>query len=329
MTPRRERSELPKPARYLRGRPPEQRGGRREVRRSLARSRDTGSDDQNHTCPPELIDGQTVVSGTNESHLGSTCARIVQEYKIRLQVGEPRIIYLETVRRCAEGEARYIRQSGGLGNYGHVKIRVEPNDAGSGFEFVDAVKDGVVPRQYIEAAEQGIRGALHGGVVAGYEVVDVKATLFDGSYHDVDSNEMAFRIAGAMALQEAARRARPVLLEPVMVIELVVPEEYLGTVIADLNSRRGRVEGIEQRAGTRAIKANVPLSEMLGYETNLRSRMQGRLEYSTCFLRYGEAPSPGGGWEDDGAGVTVNKPKSPRAGSGSAAARLDTESDCL
>jgi elongation factor G len=275
----------------------------------------------------EGIDGWTVISGRDELHIESICTRIAQEYAVPLEVGEPQILYLETVRRCAEGEGRYIRQAGSSGNYGHVRIRLEPNEEGASFEFIDEVKDGVVPRRYIEAAEQGIRDALQGGAIEGYEVVDVRATLFDGSYDAVESNEMAFRIAGAMAFKEAARKAAPVLLEPVMALEVVIPEEYLGMVIGDLHARRGRIQGTEQRSGLQVIKAQVPLSEMLGYETNMRLRTAGRLEYSMHLHRYEEAPRPGGGRGEEGAGVTANKPRLPRTGSGSAAARLDTDAD--
>jgi elongation factor G len=289
--------------------------------------RDLSADDPMIPVSVEGVDGEAIIRGMNEPHLESICARIVQEYKVPLAVGELQIIYLETVRRCAEGEDRYIRQAGGLGNYGHVKVRVEPNEVGAGFDFVDEIKDGTVPRQYIEAAEQGIREALRGGVLAGYEVVDLKATLFDGSYHAVDSNEMAFRIAGAMAFKEAARRAGPVLLEPVMAVAVVTPEEYMGVVIGDLNARRGRIQGVEQGAGSRVIKANVPLSEMLGYGRSMRLQAQGTLEYSMQFLRYEEAPRPRDGWGEDGAGVTADRPKPPRAGSGSAVAMPDEDFD--
>jgi elongation factor G len=263
-------------------------------------------------------DGPTILSGMNELHLEVICDRLLREFKLQLDIGEPAVIYLETVRKSAEAEGKYIRHTGGSGNYGHVKIRVEPNEAGKGFEFINDIKGGVVPKEYIEPTEQGILEALQGGVLAGYEIVDVKATLFDGSYHEVDSNEMAFKIAGSMALKEAARKATPVLLEPVMSVEVVVPEEYMGTVIGDLNSRLGRIEGMEHRAGSQVIRALVPLAEMLGYGRDIRGY------YSIQFARYEAAPRRDefGG---DGAGVTANKPVRPKAGSGFAAARLYPE----
>ena len=240
-----------------------------------------------HTDPDS---GQTIISGMGELHLEIIVDRMMREYKVEANVGKPQVAYRETIRKKAEAEGKYIRQTGGSGNYGHVKIRVEPNEPGKGFEFVNDIKGGVVPKEYIKPTEQGIREALQGGVLAGYEIVDVKATLYDGSYHDVDSNEMAFKIAGSMAFKEAARKATPVLLEPVMSVEVVVPEEYMGTIIGDLNSRRGRIEGMEHRAGSQVIKANVPLSEMFGYATHMRSSTQGRANYSMHFNRYEEAP---------------------------------------
>ena len=211
--------------------------------------------------------GQTIISGMGELHLEIIVDRMMREYKVEANVGKPQVAYRETIRKSAEAEGKYIRQTGGSGNYGHVRIRLEPNEAGKGFEFINDIKGGVIPKEYIKPTEQGIKEALQGGILAGYEVVDVKATLYDGSYHDVDSNEMAFKIAGSMAFKEAARKASPVLLEPVMSVEVVVPEEYMGTIIGDLNSRRGRIEGMEHRAGSQVIKANVPLSEMFGYAT--------------------------------------------------------------
>src|SRR6202051_2183673 len=240
-----------------------------------------------HTDPDS---GQTIISGMGELHLEIIVDRMMREYKVEANVGKPQVAYRETIRKHSEAEGKYIRQTGGRGNYGHVKIRVEPNEPGKGFEFINDIKGGVVPKEYIKPTEQGIREALQGGVLAGYEIVDVKATLFDGSYHDVDSNEMVLKIAGSMAFKEAARKATPVLLEPVMSVEVVVPEEYMGTIIGDLNSRRGRIEGMEHRAGSQVIKANVPLSEMFGYATHMRSSTQGRANYSMHFNRYEEAP---------------------------------------
>jgi len=206
-------------------------------------------------------------------------------------VGKPQVAYRETIRKHAEAEGRHIRQTGGHGQYGHVKIRIEPLPAGGGFEFINEVTGGRVPREYIAPSEMGIKEALEGGILAGYPMSDVKVTLYDGSYHDVDSSELAFKIAGSMAFKEAARKAAPVLLEPVMAVEVVVPEEYMGDVIGDLNSRRGRIEGMELRGTTQIIKASVPLSEMFGYATELRSRTQGRGSFTMHFGRYEEVPS--------------------------------------
>ena len=234
--------------------------------------------------------GQTIISGMGELHLEIIVDRMMREFNVQANVGKPQVAYRETIRRKSEAEGKYIRQTGGSGQYGHVKIRIEPNEPGKGYEFVNDVVGGTVPREYIKPVDQGIKEAMEGGVLAGYEMVDVKATLYDGSYHEVDSNEMAFKIAGSMAFKEAARRASPVLLEPVMSVEVVVPEEYMGTIIGDLNSRRGRIEGIEHRAGSQVIKAMVPLAEMFGYATNMRSNTQGRATFSMHFAHYEEAP---------------------------------------
>jgi len=234
--------------------------------------------------------GQTIISGMGELHLEIIVDRMMREFNVQANVGKPQVAYRETIRRQSEAEGKYIRQTGGSGQYGHVKIRVEPNEPGKGYEFVNEIVGGTVPKEYIKPVDQGIKEAMEGGVLAGYEMVDVKATLYDGSYHEVDSNEMAFKIAGSMAFKEAARRASPVLLEPVMSVEVVVPEEYMGVIIGDLNSRRGRIEGIEHRAGSQVIKAMVPLAEMFGYATTMRSNTQGRATFSMHFSRYEEAP---------------------------------------
>jgi elongation factor G len=234
--------------------------------------------------------GQTIIEGMGELHLEIIVDRMMREFSVQANVGKPQVAYRETIRKQSEAEGKYIRQTGGSGQYGHVKIRIEPNEPGKGYEFVNDVVGGTVPREYIKPVEQGIREAMEGGVLAGYEMVDVKATLYDGSYHEVDSNEMAFKIAASMAFKEAARKASPVLLEPVMSVEVVVPEEFMGTIIGDLNSRRGRIEGIEHRAGSQVIKSMVPLSEMFGYATNMRSSTQGRATYSMHFARYEEVP---------------------------------------
>jgi elongation factor G len=200
------------------------------------------------------------------------------------------VAYRETIRKPSQAEGKFIRQTGGRGQYGHVKIKLEPQEPGKGYEFVNDIVGGSVPKEYIKPVDHGIREAMEGGVLAGYEMVDVKATLYDGSYHDVDSSEMAFKIAGSMAFKEAARKASPVLLEPVMSVEVVVPDEFMGDIIGDLNSRRGRVEAVEHRAGSQVIKAFVPLSEMFGYATDMRSRTQGRATFSMHFSRYEQAP---------------------------------------
>ncbi len=234
--------------------------------------------------------GQTIISGMGELHLEIIIDRMMREYKVEANVGKPQVAYRETIRRHAEAEGKYIRQTGGSGHYGHVKLRIDPNDMGKGFEFINEIKSGSVPREFFKPIEQGIRQAMEGGVLAGYEMVDIKATLYDGSYHEVDSDEMAFKIAASMGFKEAARKASPVLLEPIMQVEVVVPEEFMGTIIGDLNSRRGRIEGIDHRAGSQVIKALVPLAEMFGYATQMRSNTQGRATFSMHFAHYDEAP---------------------------------------
>jgi elongation factor G len=240
-----------------------------------------------HTDPDS---GQTIISGMGELHLEIIVDRMMREYKVEANVGKPQVAYRETIRKKSDGEGKYIRQTGGRGQYGHAKIHLEPQEPGVGYEFVNDIIGGSVPKEFIKPIDQGIREALEGGVLAGYEMVDVKATLYDGSYHDVDSNEMAFKIAGSMAFKEAARKASPVLLEPVMAVEVVTPEDYAGAIMGDLSSRRGRIEGMEHRAGSQVIKAIVPLAEMFGYATHMRSSTQGRAEYSMHFARYEEAP---------------------------------------
>jgi elongation factor G len=233
--------------------------------------------------------GQTIIEGMGELHLEIIIDRMMREFKVDANVGKPQVAYRETIRKNAEAEGKFIRQSGGRGQYGHVKLKIEPNP-GKGYEFVNDVSGGSIPKEFIKPVDEGIKEALEGGVLAGFEMVDVKAILYDGSYHDVDSNEMAFKIAGSMAVKEAARRASPVLLEPVMSVEVVVPEEFMGTIIGDLNARRGRIEGMEHRAGSQVIKAMVPLSDMFGYATQMRSNTQGRATFSMHFARYEEAP---------------------------------------
>jgi len=240
-----------------------------------------------HTDPDS---GQTIISGMGELHLEILVDRMMREFSVEANVGKPQVAYRETIRKTAEAEGKYIRQTGGRGQYGHVKIRLEPQPPGKGYEFVNEIVGGSVPKEFIKPVDQGIKEAMEGGVLAGYEMVDVKATLYDGSYHDVDSSEIAFKIAGSMAFKEAARKASPVLLEPVMSVEVVVPEDFAGAIMGDLSSRRGRIEGMEHRAGSQVIKAIVPLAEMFGYATHMRSSTQGRATYSMHFARYEEAP---------------------------------------
>ncbi len=237
--------------------------------------------------------GQTIIAGMGELHLDIIVDRMRREFGVEATIGKPQVAYRETVRKtCDESEGKFVKQSGGRGQYGHVVLKIEPQEPGKGFEFVDAIKGGVVPREFIPAVEKGIRDSLNSGVMAGYPVVDVKVTLFFGSYHDVDSNENAFRMAGSMAFKEGCRRADPVILEPMMAVEVETPEDYAGTVMGDLSSRRGMVQGMEDMAGGggKVIKAEVPLSEMFGYATALRSATQGRATYTMEFKHYAEAP---------------------------------------
>ena len=235
--------------------------------------------------------GQTIISGMGELHLEIIVDRMRREFKVEANVGKPQVAYRETIRSTVEKqEGKFVRQSGGRGQYGHVVIKLEPNESGKGFEFVNGIVGGVIPREYIPAVQKGIEEQLNNGVLAGYPVVDVKVTLLDGSYHEVDSNEMAFKIAGSMAFKEAASKAKPVLLEPVMAVEVVTPEDYVGTVNGDLNRRRGMLEGAEDSPAGRLIKCSVPLSEMFGYSTDLRSATQGRATYTMEFSKYVEAP---------------------------------------
>ncbi len=234
--------------------------------------------------------GQTIISGMGELHLEILVDRMKREHKVEANVGEPKVAFRETIRKHAEAEGKYIRQTGGSGNYGHCKLRVEPNEPGKGYEFVNEIKGGSIPKEYIKPIDQGVQGAIELGILAGYPIVDVKVFLYDGSYHDVDSNEMAFKFAGSIAFKEAVRKASPVLLEPVMAVEVTVPEEHMGTIIGDINSRRGRIEGMEHAAGSQVIKAIVPLKEMFGYVNDIRSSTQGRASYSMQFAHYEEAP---------------------------------------
>ena len=234
--------------------------------------------------------GQTIIAGMGELHLEIIVDRLLREFKVEANVGAPQVAYKESIRKKVDHETKYKRQSGGSGQYGHVKIIVEPNESGKGYEFINSVTGGTVPKEYIPAVDAGIKGALQAGVLANYPVVDVKVTLYDGSYHEVDSSEMAFKIAGSMAFKEACRLADPVLLEPIMKVTVIVPEEYMGDVIGDLNSRRGEIQGFEDRAGVKQINARVPLGDMFGYATDLRSKTQGRGQYVMEPDGYKEVP---------------------------------------
>ena len=234
--------------------------------------------------------GQTIIAGMGELHLEIIVDRLLREYKVEANVGAPQVAYKETIKKSVEQDTKYARQSGGKGQYGHVKIRVEPNESGKGYEFVNEIVGGAIPKEYIPAVDAGIQGAMESGILAGYPVVDVKVTLYDGSFHEVDSSEMAFKIAGSMAFKEACRKANAVLLEPIMKVSVIVPEDYMGDVIGDLNSRRGQIQGMEARPGAQQIDALVPLSEMFGYATDLRSRTQGRGQYSMEPHSYVEIP---------------------------------------
>ena len=234
--------------------------------------------------------GQTIIAGMGELHLEIIVDRLLREFKVEANVGEPQVAYKETIRRSADVDQKYARQSGGKGQYGHVKIIVEPNESGKGYEFINKIVGGAIPKEYIEPVNQGIQGAMQAGILAGYPVVDVKVTLYDGSYHEVDSSEMAFKIAGSMAFKEAMKKADPVLMEPIMQVDVMVPEDYMGDVIGGLNARRGQIQGMEPRGGVQAISAAVPLSEMFGYATALRSSTQGRGQYTMQPSHYTEVP---------------------------------------
>ena len=234
--------------------------------------------------------GQTIIAGMGELHLEIIVDRLLREFKVEANVGAPQVAYKETIRKSVEQDTKYARQSGGKGQYGHVKIRVEPNESGKGYEFVNAVVGGAIPKEYIPAVDAGIQGAMAAGVLAGYPVVDVKVTLYDGSYHEVDSSEMAFKIAGSMAFKEAMRKAQPVILEPIMKVSIIVPDDYMGDVIGDVSARRGNVLGMLPRGNAQQIDANIPLSNMFGYATDLRSRTQGRGQYAMEPSHYIELP---------------------------------------
>jgi len=248
------------------------------------------SEDPSFRVTTDRETGQTIISGMGELHLEIIVDRLLREFKVDANVGKPQVAYKETIRKTVESEAKFVRQTGGRGQYGHVVLRVEPLPPGGGFEFVDGTKGGVIPREYIPAVGKGVQDALDSGPLAGYPVVDVKATVTFGSYHEVDSSEIAFKIAGSMAFKDASSKAQPVILEPVMAVEVVVPEEFMGDVIGDLSSRRGKIQGMEQRGSAHVIAAQVPLAQMFGYATDLRSRTQGRATYTMQFSHYDPVP---------------------------------------
>jgi elongation factor G len=235
--------------------------------------------------------GQTIISGMGELHLEIIVDRMRREFKVEANVGAPQVSYRETVRNAVQQETKFARQTGGRGQYGHVYIKLEPQEAGKGYEFVNGIVGGVIPKEYIPAVDKGIQEAMHSGVLAGFPVVDVKITLYDGSYHEVDSSEMAFKIAGSMAFKEGCAKGKPMLLEPIMKVEVVTPEENMGDVIGDLNSRRGMIQGMEDSPSGKIIRAEVPLAQMFGYATDLRSATQGRATYSMEFAKYSEVPA--------------------------------------
>lgn len=248
------------------------------------------SEDPSFRVKTDEETGQTIISGMGELHLEIIVDRLMREFKVEANVGKPQVAYRETITKKVKVEGKFVRQSGGRGQYGHVWLEIEPQEPGAGYEFIDAIKGGVVPREYIPAVDKGIQETLGTGGLAGFPVVDVKVSLIDGSYHDVDSSEMAFKIAGSMGFKEGCSKASPILLEPIMSVEVVVPEEYMGDVIGDLNSRRGHIMGMESRAGAQVITAMVPLAMMFGYATDVRSATQGRATYTMTFHHYEQVP---------------------------------------
>ena len=266
---------------------PKTKAGQEKMAIALAK---LAEEDPTFRTYPDEETGQTIIAGMGELHLEIIVDRLLREFKVEANVGAPQVAYKETIRKAVDQDTKYARQSGGKGQYGHVKIHVEPNESGKGYEFINKVVGGAVPKEYIPAIDAGIQGAMLSGTVAGYPVVDVKVTLYDGSYHEVDSSEMAFKIAGSMAFKEAMRKADPTLLEPIMKVSVIVPEEYMGDVIGDISARRGQIQGYEMRAGAQQIDAFVPLAEMFGYATDLRSRTQGRGQYTMEPSHYIELP---------------------------------------
>ena len=266
---------------------PKTKAGQEKMGLALAK---LAEEDPTFRCYTDEETGQTIIAGMGELHLEIIVDRLLREFKVEANVGKPQVAYKETIRIAVEQDTKYARQSGGKGQYGHVKIRVTPNESGKGYEFINSVVGGAIPKEYIPAVDAGIQGAMQSGILAGYNVVDVKVELYDGSFHEVDSSEMAFKIAGSMAFKDACRKADPVLLEPIMKVTVIVPEEYMGDVIGDLNSRRGEIQGFEDRTGAKQINARVPLGDMFGYATDLRSKTQGRGQYVMEPDGYKEVP---------------------------------------
>lgn len=266
---------------------PKTKAGQEKMGLALAK---LAEEDPTFRCYTDEETGQTIIAGMGELHLEIIVDRLLREFKVEANVGKPQVAYKETIRSTADVDEKYARQSGGKGQYGHVKIRLSPNETGKGYEFINSIVGGAIPKEYIPAVDAGIQGAMQSGVLAGYNVVDVKVELYDGSYHEVDSSEMAFKIAGSMAFKEACRKADPVILEPIMKVTVIVPEEYMGDVIGDLNSRRGEIQGFEDRTGAKQINARVPLGDMFGYATDLRSKTQGRGQYVMEPDGYKEVP---------------------------------------
>jgi elongation factor G len=282
-----EKMEFPEPVIHV-AIEPKTKAGQEKMSQALAK---LAEEDPTFRAYTDEETGQTIIAGMGELHLEIIVDRLLREFKVEANVGNPQVAYKESIMKTAEAEGKYIRQSGGRGQYGHVKLKIEPQEPGKGYEFVNAIVGGVIPKEYIGAVNNGIQEALQSGILGGYPVLDVKVTLFDGSYHEVDSSEMAFKIAGSMGVREALRKAEPVLLEPIMKVEVTVPEEYMGDVIGDINSRRGRMEGMELVNGAQIIRAYVPLAEMFGYATILRSNTQGRGNYIMQFDHYEPVPN--------------------------------------
>ena len=278
--------------------------------------------DQSARTATEGTERRVIISGTSELHLEAICDRLLREFKVPLNVGKPEIVYLETIRKSSEGEGKYIRQVDGRDQYAHVKINLEPVESGSGYQFIDQSSANAVPRQFVESIDSGIQEAMKGGVLNGNEIVDIRVVLCDGSYHVEDSSEIAFEIAASMALKEAARKANPVILEPFMSMEVYTPEDYAGPIMADLSSRRGRIEGIDRRGPSAVIHAVAPLKELLGYASHLRVITQGRGSASIQFSNYGPLSKNEGSGQDE-IGVPANKPRGPTQRSGFAAAEPD------